>query len=161
MGFKGEIELSCEALEFGPQEGFWQLNIQDEFVIKFVISGSRRNMEIMSLFKNPKMSELWEKAIAGEMEAVETSLREMKETEEKFSPRIVNQTAQRLHQRGQAKNALQLFKLNAAFYPEESWVISQLALSHRENGDIETSKSVALKALEIDPQNTLAIELLK
>ena len=95
------------------------------------------------------------------MDAVETTLRGLKETDERFSPRIVNSTAQRLHQYGHPKKALRLYELNAEFYPDKSWVISSLALSHRDNGDLEKCEMLAKKALEMNPQNALAVELLK
>jgi polyisoprenoid-binding protein YceI len=161
LGFKGEMRLSRQVLDFGPKEGFWQLNIQDEFVVKFVVSGSRRNMERMSMFKNPKLAEVWETALAGDLDRVEKSLRNMKETEERFSPQVIDLTAKRLHQHGLSKEALRLFKLNAELYPDKAWVISELALSHRANGDLESCKMYAQKALELDSQNALAVELLK
>lgn len=161
MGYKGQLELSRKALNFGPTEGFWAGNIADVFTISFVISGSRQNMDRMSMFDRGPLKEVWENALKGEMEMVVDTLKKLKVTNERFSPRIVDLTAQRLHQHGHPKAALQLYQLNATFYPEQSSVLSKLALSYRNNGDLANCKTFAEKALALNPQDALAIELLK
>lgn len=161
MGYKGQLVLSRKALDFGPTEGFWASNIADVFTINFVISGSRQNMDRMSMFDRGPLKKVWENALQGEMEMVVDALRQLKVTNERFSPRIVDLTAQRLHQHGHPKAALQLYQLNAAFYPEKSSVMSKLALAHQDNGDLANCKIFAEKALALNPQDALAIELLK
>ena len=161
LGYKGKLELSRKAMNFGPTEGFWSGNIADAFTINFVISGSRQNMDRMSMFDGGPLKAVWENALKGEMEMVVDTLKKLKVTNERFSPRIVDLTAQRLHQHGHPKTALQLYQLNAALYPEQSDLLSKLALSHLDNGDLATCKTFAEKALVINPQDALAIELLK
>lgn len=137
------------------------VNIPDEFVIKFVISGSRKNMDMMSVFKHPPINEIWEKSLAGELDSVKVTLQNLKETNEQFRPQIVDYIAERLHQYKHPKKALEIYQFNAALYPELSWVKSKLALSYRENRNLKKCKSWARKALELDPQDALALELLK
>lgn len=161
LGYKGQLELSRKALAFGPTEGFWSGNIADTFAISFVISGSRQNMDRMSMFERAPFKGIWANAINGDLEMVVDTLKMLKETEKRFSPRIVDLTAQRLHQHGHSKEALQLYQLNAEFYPEDSAVISKLALAHREKGDLKTCQTLAKKALALNAQDALATELLK
>ncbi len=161
LGYKGKLELSRKALGFGPIEGFWAGNIADAFTIDFVISSSRQNMDRMSMFERSPLKDVWENAINGEMNMVVDTLKKLKVANERFSPRIVDLTAQRLVQHGHPKAALQLYQLNVEFYPEQSSVMSNLALANLENGDLEACKTFAQKALALNPQNALATELLK
>lgn len=62
---------------------------------------------------------------------------------------------------GKIKEAIEIFKLNVELYPESSNVYESLGDSYMRNGDKELAIENLQRSLELNPQNTNAIEMLK
>jgi tetratricopeptide (TPR) repeat protein len=61
---------------------------------------------------------------------------------------------------GRVHEAIQIFKLNVASYPESSNVYNSLGEAYMINGDIEFAIANYRKSLELNPKNTNAAEML-
>ena len=59
------------------------------------------------------------------------------------------------------KEAIEIFKLNVDMFPQSSNVYDSLAEAYMVNGDKELSIKNYEKSLELDSENTNAVEMLK
>ncbi|HVE58470.1 MAG TPA: serine hydrolase, partial [Pyrinomonadaceae bacterium] len=89
---------------------------------------------------------------------------EAKKKDAKFQPSEtdLNDWAYRmLNGRGQRKEALEIFKLNVALYPESANVYDSVAEAYEALGDKALAVKNYKRSLELDPKNTNAVEHLK
>ena len=59
------------------------------------------------------------------------------------------------------REAIEIFKLNAETYPQSNNVYDSLGEAYMTNGDKELAIRNYQRAVELNPQNTNAIEMLK
>jgi tetratricopeptide (TPR) repeat protein len=62
---------------------------------------------------------------------------------------------------GNTRDAIELFKLNVIAYPESANVYDSIGEAYMVNGDKELAIKNYNKSLELDPENTNAVEMLK
>jgi polyisoprenoid-binding protein YceI len=99
-------------------------------------------------------------------EGLDAALRQYKEAKEKpdgfqFSPGQLNLVGYKLLQHNKTKEALEFFKLNAEAYPDQSFVYDSLGDAYLANGDNEQAIRNFTKSLQLDGDNTSAIESLR
>jgi len=160
VGFKGKMNFSRKDFVIGPTEGFWSNSIADEFEMEFVISASQQNMDRMSHFARSPMKEIYEAAEAGKIDEVKTQLVAIKE-EGKLESWMVNQIGKKLDQHNQPNEALKIYELNSELFADNNTVHSNLALAHKDRGNVGKSKELARIAFEMNPKDALALELLR
>jgi tetratricopeptide (TPR) repeat protein len=78
-----------------------------------------------------------------------------------FSEPELNMLGYRLLAMKKMKEAIEVFKLNVEAYPQSSNVYDSLAEVYMMNGDKELSIKNYKRSLELNPQNTNAVEMLK
>jgi len=160
VGFKGTLNLSREEFAMGPTEGFWANSIADEFEMEFLISASQQNMDRMGHFARSPMKELYEAAEKGNVDTVRTQLTVIKE-EGKLEPWMVNQLGMKLDQHDKPKEALKVYELNRELFADDNTAHSNLALAYMDRGKVGKAKEFAQTALQKNPKDALALELLK
>lgn len=100
-------------------------------------------------------------------DGLEVALQQYKDARQKqadafqFSPGQLNLVGYKLLQHSKVKEALEVFKLNAEVYPEQSFVYDSLGDAYLANGDKEQAVKNFKKSLEMDGANTGAIESLR
>jgi CubicO group peptidase (beta-lactamase class C family) len=90
-------------------------------------------------------------------------VREKKKEDAKYqlAEEDVNNWAYKLIELGQAKNAIEIFKLNASLYPDSWNVYDSLAEGYEALGDKESAIKNFKRSLKLNPKNDNAIEHLK
>lgn len=78
-----------------------------------------------------------------------------------FGERRLNQTGYRYLQEGEVKEAIELFKLNALAYPDSWNTYDSLAEAYMADGNKELAILYYKKSLELNPENTNAVDQLK
>jgi pimeloyl-ACP methyl ester carboxylesterase len=78
-----------------------------------------------------------------------------------FSEMRMNMLGYQNLQSGKTKEAIELFKLNVAAYPESANTYDSLGEAYMTNGDNELAIKNYKKSLELDPDNQNAVEMLK
>jgi Tfp pilus assembly protein PilF len=79
----------------------------------------------------------------------------------KISENTVNQLGYQYLLQGKIKEAVELFKLNILFYPDSWNVYDSLAEAYMTDGDNELAVKNYEKSLELNPENSNAVEMLK
>lgn len=163
--FSGSFTFSRQEFGLGPTEGFWGKGIADKAEIFFTVSATRQNMERMSIFKNEQVAAIWDN-LANEktdqaFAALDSLVAEATEERKERQAQIIDFMAKRLRQFGHEQEYLMVLEKNATYFPETDWVQSNLGLGYLEIGKKEKAKKAAEKALELNPKNSLALELLK
>ncbi len=150
----------------GPS--FWNVSIAETVDIELRITAEIPNFDLWG-FPAPA----GKKSIGAlvydttEKEGLEAALRQYKEMKQQqpdafqFGPRQLNLVGYKLLQHGKTKEAVEFFRLNAAEYPEQSFVYDSLADGELANGDKERAIKDFKKSLEMDKDNTSAIESLR
>ncbi|MFN2406792.1 MAG: tetratricopeptide repeat protein [Pyrinomonadaceae bacterium] len=90
--------------------------------------------------------------------------KELKKKDPAFQPleRDLNDWAYRmLNGGGKPKEALEIFKLNVFLYPNSANVYDSVAEAYAANGQRDLAIKNYKRSLELDPQNTNAIQQLK
>ncbi len=115
----------------------------------------------------PKMplAEVLKKTIEGKgLEAGLAQYRDLKTRQAKvydFSEPELNRLGYELMQAKNLKEAIEIFKLNVAVYPKGFNTYDSLGEAYMVNGDTELAIQNYKKSLELNPQNTGAVEMLK
>lgn len=78
-----------------------------------------------------------------------------------FSEGVLNQLGYQFLGNGKVKEAIEIFKLNVAEYPKSANTYDSLGEAYMVHGDRELAIQNYKKSLELNPQNTGAIEKLK
>lgn len=163
ISFSGEFVFSRYEFGLGPTEKFWGGSIAEQATISFTISATRQNMDRMSIFQLEPMKSVWDmfdnQGTEKGLEALEGWKNNPPDERSTLRPGFVDRLAKRLRQREMAY--LPLLEKNVKYFPEVDWVYANLALGYYEQGKRKASQDAAQKALELNSQNTLAMELLK
>lgn len=113
----------------------------------------------------PPISDVLSATIA--QKAVASALqqyRELKRTQTgnyDFSEPVLNRLGYDLLRTQKVKEAIEIFKLNVEMFPQSSNVYDSLAETYMMNGDKELAIKNYEKSLELNPQNTNAVDMLK
>ncbi|MGB6865250.1 MAG: tetratricopeptide repeat protein, partial [Candidatus Aminicenantaceae bacterium] len=78
-----------------------------------------------------------------------------------ISENTINQLGYRYLVQGKIKEAVELFKLNILFYPDSWNVYDSLAEAYMTDGNKELAVKNYEKSLELNPENSNAVEMLK
>ena len=100
----------------------------------------------------------------GSLEAALARYREVKEKQKDdfaFGERELEVLGRRLLGRKKAREALEIFKLNAEAYPESSDVLTSLADTYLAAGSRDLALQNYQKAVKLNARNTAAIEMLR
>jgi polyisoprenoid-binding protein YceI len=150
----------------GPK--FWNEGIADSIDVELRITAEIPNFDLwgFSAAEGKKsIGALVYETV--EKQGLEAALRQYKEAKQTqadaftFSPGQLNLVGYKLLQHGKAKEALGFFRLNAEEYPEKSFVYDSLADGELANGNKEQAIKDFKKSLEMDKDNTSAIESLR
>jgi len=98
------------------------------------------------------------------VEAALKQYRQLKDTNPEdyiFSEGQLNNLGYQLLGRERIKDAIEIFKLNVAAFPEASNPYDSLGEGYMKNGDKELAIKNYKKSLELNPDNTNAVEMLK
>ena len=96
------------------------------------------------------------------IESALQSYRTLKQSRDYYgSESQLNALGYRLLGMKKVREAIEIFKLNAESYPQSSNVYDSLGEAYMINGDKELAIRNYQRAVELDPQNTNAIEMLK
>ena len=98
------------------------------------------------------------------VEAALKQYRELKDTNPEdyiFSEGQLNNLGDQLLGRERIKDAIEIFKLNVAAFPEAANPYDSLGEGYMKNGDKELAIKNYKKSLELNPDNTNAVEMLK
>jgi pimeloyl-ACP methyl ester carboxylesterase len=79
----------------------------------------------------------------------------------RISENTINQLGYRYLLQGKIKEAVELFKLNILFYPDSWNVYDSLAEAYMTDGNKELAVKNYEKSLELNPENSNAVEMLK
>ncbi len=160
IGFNGKMDFLRSEVKIGPTEGFWSNSIADEFEMEFVISVVQQNMDRMSVFNRSPMKEIYEAAEEGKTSSVKEQLQPLIESG-KVQSGIVNQIGLRLDQHEKPNEALKIYQLTTELFSDDNNAYSNLARAFMDRGKLAKAKENAKKALELDPKDVLAMEILK
>lgn len=96
------------------------------------------------------------------IESALQSYRTLKQANDYYvSENQLNALGYRLLQMKKVKEAIEIFKLNVEAYPQSANVYDSLGEAYMTNGDKELAVRNYQKAVELNPQNTNAVEMLK
>lgn len=96
------------------------------------------------------------------IESALQSYRALKQSNDYYaSESQLNSLGYRLLNMKKVREAIEIFKLNAETYPQSANVYDSLGEAHMMNGDKELATKNYQRAVELNPQNTNAVEMLK
>lgn len=137
--------------------------IANEVGIDLLVSARILNMETIALFTRPFGKEVFEKIKEEGVQEGISHYYHLKESgdedTEKASGLMFLQM--KLNQEGMVNEALEISKLAVKEFPEEAYFYSMLGYAYYEQGKKIESKKAFEKALSMDKQETLALEMMK
>lgn len=98
------------------------------------------------------------------VDAVLEQYRELKRTQTNnydFSEPLLNRLGYDLLRTQKVKEAIEIFKLNVEMFPQSANAYDSLGEAYMMNGDKELAIKNYEKSLELNPQNTKAVDTLK
>ncbi len=167
IGFEGSHTLN--RLDYGVHGGdFWGVQaLSEEVEIEFGLLGTIMNMEKISYrsAEKPSIGEVLQKLIdeEGVSHAVDhyQTLHTDHLDDYNFDEPELNKLGYKLLEKGQAEEALEIFKLNAGVYPESSNVYDSLGQVNAMLGEKEQSVYYYQRALSLDPHIPSAMEMIR
>ncbi len=160
--FKGTFAFSRGAYNLGPTGGFWGNSISDEARIEFTFSFTRQNMDRMTSLNQEKPASVFNAFMSEGAAAGLAKLEEVKQGATRpLSPVLVDFLAKKLRQYDNPESYLAILKQNTEYFPETDWVWANYALGLWEQNMAKDARELAQKVLEMNPKNSLAMELVK
>lgn len=172
IGFEGALTINRK--DYGIEgtnffnEAFdaARVGVADAVRIELTISGRIFNMERIaySAGDKPSIGEVIEEVY--ESAGVEAAIRRYHELKSSspdsygFGLSGLNTLGYKLLQRGRTQDALKIFRLNVASYPESGGALDSLAQGYMAAGDREAAIENARKSLELEPGQPSTIALL-
>ncbi len=155
----GNLVLNRTDFEIGEGKNF----IAKEVMIELLISARILNTETIGMFNRPFGNQIFSKIKDEGIEAVKQYFFFLKEKKDPdaLDPFSIKLMYLKLNQSGMLTEATEICKLGIEVYPERAASHSLLGYAYYENGEIENAKKAFQKALELDDDNTLAIEMTK
>ena len=155
----GAFEIN--RLDFGIGEG--ELTIGETVTIELIISGRIFNTETINLFDRPFGQQMIAARESEGKDAARVVYKELKEAGDKDVSNLSHFyfLYLKLKQKENLVASLELTELCAELFPKKSLAFSTLGYAYFENN--QTSKAITnfKKALELDENNSLALEMLK
>ena len=158
--------------EFGVEGERWSrvkegiTGVESEVMIELTILGKRMNAPNFSSFvRNPERPQgrVW--AVVAE-NGVDAGLAEFdamraEDTEGQLGSWVLNMVGYMLIKSDRADDAIQVFRRNAELFPDDGNIYDSLGEAYASKGDLESARENYETALEKDPENINAVEILR
>lgn len=161
-----ESKISINRSAYGVSGG--SMTVDDEVKINMTILAMRQNLDSTRMIVRGKKSIAEEVMEIITKKDIKTALARYKEvktdhpdTTYDVGPNQLGILTMKLIEKGKAADALQLAKVNAEAYPQDAQSLSRWGYAYEKANQKEQARDLYKKAIEHDPFNAFALEMLR